>query len=152
MKDVHFSSQRLNWRTPKALYDLLDKEFNFDYDPCPPDHKVDTLKIEWGNSNFVNPPYGKEIGAFIAKGYEQWQKGKTVVLLIPSRTDTSWWHDYCMDADEVRFIRGRLKFDDQDGYAPFPSAVVIFRGETADKSPKKYILTYEDIYADINSM
>jgi hypothetical protein len=149
---VHFSSQRLDWKTPKAVYQVLDAEFNFDFDPSPADNNfdyrrnggqellplidedklpgpvVDGLAIEWGGANFVNPPYGGELPKWIAKGYEEWQKGKTVVFLVPSRTDTRWWHDFCMKANEIRFIRGRLKFDDQPNSAPFPSALVIFRG------------------------
>lgn len=87
---------------------------------------LDGLSSEWGKVNFVNPPYGNEIGKWIKKGYEEWQKGKTVVFLIPSRTDTRWWHEYVMKATEIRFIKGRLKFDDQKNPAPFPSAIVIF--------------------------
>lgn len=124
---IHFSSQRLDWKTPKAVYQILDAEFSFDHDPCPPNFVVDGLTSDWGGSNYVNPPYGREIGAWFAKGYAEYQKGKTVVFLIPSRTDTRWWHDYCMKATEIRFIKGRLKFDDQPNPAPFPSAIVIFR-------------------------
>ena len=80
-----------------------------------------------GVSCFVNPPYGTEIGKWIKKGYEQYLKGKTVVFLIPSRTDTRWWHEYVMKAKEIRFIKGRLKFDDQENSAPFPSAIVVFK-------------------------
>jgi site-specific DNA-methyltransferase (adenine-specific) len=122
-----FSSQRLDWKTPEALYRELWWEFHFDFDPCPPNHKFDGLKIEWKERNFVNPPYGREIGKWIKKGYEESQKGKLVVMLIPSRTDTIWWHDYVMKATEIRFIRGRLKFDDQKSSAPFPSAIIIFK-------------------------
>lgn len=123
---VHFSSQRLDWRTPKAVYQILDAEFGFDHDPCPVKPKVDGLESEWGKVNYVNPPYGREIGKWIKKGYEESKKGKTVVFLIPSRTDTRWWHDYIMKAKEIRFIKGRLKFDDQKNSAPFPSAIVIY--------------------------
>jgi len=119
---------RLDWRTPKKLYEELDKEFNFDFDPCPVNPAFDGLEIEWGERNFVNPPYGREIGKWVKKGYEESRKGKLVVFLIPSRTDTRWWHDYIMKADEIRFIRGRLKFDEYNNSAPFPSAVVIFNG------------------------
>lgn len=124
---VHFSSQRMDWKTPKAVYQVLDAEFRFDHDPCPPNYTVDGLTSEWGMSNFVNPPYGRELAKWIQKGYEEWNKGKTVVLLIPSRTDTRAWHEYCMKATEIRFIKGRLKFDDQPNPAPFPSAIIIFR-------------------------
>lgn len=123
---VHFSSQRLDWKTPKAVYSVLDSEFQFDHDPCPSNPKIDGLTSEWGQRNFVNPPYGRELPKWVKKGYEEYQKGKTVVFLIPSRTDTRWWHDYCMKG-EIRFIKGRLKFDDQKNSAPFPSAIVIFR-------------------------
>lgn len=127
--NVHFSSQRLDWQTPKVVYQLLHAEFSFDHDPCPADWdgKVDGLTSEWGNSNFVNPPYGRELPKWVAKGYKEQQKGKTVVFLIPSRTDTRWWHEYIMKADEIRFIQGRLKFDGYTTSAPFPSVIVIFK-------------------------
>lgn len=124
--NVHFSSQRLDWQTPKAVYQILDAEFSFDHDPCPPNFKIDGLTSEWGGSNYVNPPYGREIGAWLAKGYAEFKKGKTVVFLIPSRTDTKWWHDFCMKADQIRFIKGRLNFDGHKNSAPFPSAIVVF--------------------------
>ena len=118
---------RLNWATPSNIYDELNNEFNFDYDPCPLNPKFDGLHSEWGKSNFVNPPYGRQIGKWIKKGFEEWHKCKTVVFLIPSRTDTIWWHDYCMMATEIRFIKGRLHFDSHKNSAPFPSAIVIFK-------------------------
>ena len=122
-----FTSLRADWKTPRALYQALDAEFDFDYDPCPAKPKVDGLTSDWGNVNFVNPPYGKEITKWIEKGYEENLKGNIVVFLLPSRTDTKWWHEYIMKADEIRFIRGRLKFDDQKNPAPFPSAIAVFR-------------------------
>lgn len=121
-----FSSIRMDWKTPKAFYQALNSEFNFDHDPCPPQYSIDGLTSEWGSVNFVNPPYGSALPKWIKKAFEEYQKGKTVVLLIPSRTDTRWWHEYCMKAQEIRFIKGRLRFDDQKNNAPFPSAVVIF--------------------------
>lgn len=125
--NVHFSSQRLDWQTPKVVYEILDAEFHFDFDPCPHDPTFDGLNVSWGNSNFVNPPYGREIGKWLKKGYEESQQGKTVVFLIPSRTDTRWWHDYVMKAQEIRFIKGRLKFGNATNSAPFPSAIIVFR-------------------------
>lgn len=124
---VHFSAARDNWKTPKAFYEALDQEFRFDFDPCPPMPSFDGLTVEWGCSNFVNPPYGNVISKWLAKGFEQAKLGKLSVFLIPSRTDTKWWHSYCMQADEIRFIKGRLKFDDQPNPAPFPSALVIIK-------------------------
>jgi site-specific DNA-methyltransferase (adenine-specific) len=111
---------------PKGVYQTLDAEFRFDFDPCPVDPDFNGLEIEWGQSNFVNPPYGKHIRNWVRKAYYESLKGKTVVMLVASRTDTNWWHDYIMKADSIRFIRGRLYFDDGDGRAPFPSAIVIF--------------------------
>lgn len=134
MTSVHFSSQRMDWQTPKAVYDELDAEFGFTHDPCPPVSedefwRVDGLASDWGTSNFVNPPYGGEIGKWVAKAYQQWQMGRTVVLLIPSRTDTIWWHEFVMKATEIRFIKGRLKFGGATTSAPFPSAVIVFQGD-----------------------
>ncbi len=125
---VHFTACRDNWKTPKAFYKALDAEFNFDHDPCPANPKFDGLTTPWGKRNFVNPPYGRVIGKWLAKAVVEQSHGNTSVFLIPSRTDTAWWHDYCMNANEIRFVRGRLCFDDQPNPAPFPSAVVIFRG------------------------
>ena len=122
-----FSSLRTDWKTPRALYQALDAEFHFDHDPCPSAPIFDGLKTDWGKVNFVNPPYGSEIGKWIEKGYEEFLEGKTVVFLIPSRTDTSWWHKYILKAEEIRFIKGRLRFDDQKSSAPFPSAIVVFK-------------------------
>lgn len=126
---VHFSSAHDNWSTPQDLYESLNKEFEFDYDPCPlnPNPQVDGLLAEWGRCSFVNPPYSS-LGEWVKKSYLESKKGKTVVMLIPSRTDTVAWHDYVMRSSEIRFIRGRLKFGGSSNYAPFPSAVVVFRG------------------------
>jgi site-specific DNA-methyltransferase (adenine-specific) len=121
-----FSSARSHWSTPKELYLELNKEFHFDDDPCPL-HGTGGLDRDWGRSTFVNPPYGREITAWLKKAHEESLKGKTIVCLVPSRTDTRWWHDYCMRAVEIRFLRGRLKFGESKNSAPFPSAVVIFK-------------------------
>jgi len=123
-----YTSNRHDWRTPQALYERLDREFLFDFDPCPVDPDFDGLAVEWGERNYVNPPYGREIVKWCAKAHEEVCKGKLVVMLVPARTDTHWWHDYIMLADEVRLIKGRLKFDDGAGSAPFPSAVAVFWG------------------------
>jgi phage N-6-adenine-methyltransferase len=125
---VMFSSANDSWKTPSDVYDKLNEEFAFDFDPCPlndnPD--VDGLCIDWGKSNFVNPPYST-IKDWCKKAYDEYQKGKIVVMLIPSRTDTKYWHDYIMKATEIRFIKGRLKFGNATNSAPFPSAVIIFK-------------------------
>jgi phage N-6-adenine-methyltransferase len=123
---VHFSSATDIWSTPKEVYQILDAEFGFDFDPCPLNPQFDGLEIEWGSCNFVNPPYS-ELGKWIKKAYEEFKKNKTVVMLIPSRTDTKAWHDFVMKAAEIRFIKGRLKFGDAKNNTPFPSAIVIFK-------------------------
>ena len=100
-----------HWATPKELYNELNNEFNFDFDPCPLQSNFDGLIIEWGKSNFVNPPYSKgNKSAFIKKGYEEWKKGKTVVFLIPACTDTVDFHKYLYPNAELRFLKGRPKF------------------------------------------
>ena len=124
---VHFMAVRDTWKTPKAVYQTLDSEFQFDFDPCPSKPTFDGLTVEWGQRNFVNPPYGNAIGLWLDKAFVERDKGKLSVFLIPSRTDTRWWHKYCMSADEIRFIKGRLKFDDQQNCAPFPSAVIVIK-------------------------
>ena len=115
-----------HWATPKWLYDELNKEFNFNDDPCPLYSKGGGLNRSWNERVYLNPPYGREIEKWIRKAYNESLQGKLVVMLLPSRTDTRWWHDYCMKADEIRFIKGRLKFGDSKNSAPFPSCIVIF--------------------------
>ena len=129
---VMFSSASGNWITPPDFYKKLDEEFHFDFDPCPyPLPAWDGLQVDWGQRNYVNPPYGREISKWIWKAHEEWCQGKTVVMLLPARTDTKWFHHWIVNQAEIRFIRGRLKFLSPDGKvmnsAPFPSMVVIFR-------------------------
>jgi len=125
---VMFSSTTDHWTTPEDVFNALNKEFMFDFDPCPLHAKQNGLVIEWGGVNFVNPPYS-QISAWCKKSYEESLKGKIVVMLIPSRTDTRWWHNYIMKAREIRFIKGRLRFGDAKNSAPFPSAIVIFKNQ-----------------------
>jgi hypothetical protein len=122
-----FSSQKQNWQTPEIFYRELNKEFRFDFDPCPIDPQFDGLSVEWKGSNFVNPPYN-QIAKWLLKGVEEWKKGRTIVFLIPSRTDTRWWHEYVMQANEIRFVKGRLKFGGAKNSAPFPSAIIVYKG------------------------
>jgi site-specific DNA-methyltransferase (adenine-specific) len=100
------------WMTPDEVYLPLHQEFNFDHDPCPIDWKPgdqDGLTTEWGQSNFVNPPYSK-VAKWIEKAHKEWKKGKTVVMLINAITDTKAFHDYIYNQAEIRFIKGRIKF------------------------------------------
>ncbi len=133
---VHFSSETDQWATPQDFFDKLNAEFGFNTDVCADatnhtcEHyftkEMDGLAQKWTGVCWMNPPYGREIGKWMRKAYESSLEGATVVCLVPSRTDTAWWHDYAAKG-EVRFIRGRLKFGDGKGSAPFPSAVVIFK-------------------------
>ena len=123
--NVHFSSQSVHWATPQALYELLDKEFHFTLDPCPLlEPTLDCLRSWAGERVFCNPPYGPRIGDYLVKARE----ADCAIYLLPARTDTQWFHRYCLQADEIRFIKGRLKFGEAKNYAPFPSMLVIYQG------------------------
>jgi site-specific DNA-methyltransferase (adenine-specific) len=134
------SSKTDEWETPQWLFDELDAEFHFTIDSCATKQnakckryftkKEDGLSVDWkrGEVIFMNPPYGREIRKWVKKAfYESEYCRNTIVCLLPSRTDTKWWHEYCMQADEIRYIKGRLKFSNSNNSAPFPSAIVIFR-------------------------
>ena len=134
-----FSSKSTEWETPKEFYAKLAHRFNFTLDPCCSEESrkcesyfteaEDGLSQSWaGHTVFMNPPYGREISKWIKKAYDESRKANTtVVCLIPSRTDTRYWHEYCMKAHELYFIKGRLKFGESKNSAPFPSAVVVFK-------------------------
>ena len=131
---VLFSSKNENWETPIQFFQALDDEFHFDLDVCalPENAKCtryytpedDGLTQPWNGTCWCNPPYGRKIAAWVKKAAES---GTTVVMLLPARTDTKWFHEYIYGKAEVRFIRGRLKFGGAVNSAPFPSMVVIFR-------------------------
>lgn len=101
-----------HWATPKALYEELHAEFKFDFDPCPLHSQFDGLIIEWGKSNFVNPPYSRKLKeAFINKAVSESKKGKLCVCLLPVSTSTALFHDVIKpNAKEIRFIKGRVRF------------------------------------------
>lgn len=142
MNSALLSSNNMNWCTPQDFFEELDGEFNFVLDAAATDRSAkcglyftpenDALSQSWdfGGAVFCNPPYGRSIGHWVRKAYEESLKGITVVLLIPARTDTSYFHDYIYEKAEIRFVRGRLHFTDEDGNAfapaPFPSMVVIY--------------------------
>jgi phage N-6-adenine-methyltransferase len=123
------------WETPPDFFAALDREFAFTLDAAASSDNAKCLiyydnfglDLPWEGIVWCNPPYGTKIGKWVAKGYREAQKGSTVVMLIPSRTDTAWWHDYCMKAAEIRLVRGRLRFSGATINAPFPSAVIVFR-------------------------
>lgn len=137
--EVMFSSKTDMWATPQDFFDQLNTEFSFDIDVCasPENAKCNTyftkeqdgLSQSWGNTIcWCNPPYGREIGKWVQKAnISSKNEGSTVVMLLPARTDTKWFHEYIYNQAEIRFIKGRLKFGGAVNSAPFPSMVVVFR-------------------------
>jgi len=125
------------WSTPQEFFDKYNEKFDFKTDVCasPENAKcsvfyteqMDGLAQSWQGSCWMNPPYGRAIKLWMRKAYESSLAGATVVCLVPARTDTAWWHDYAIKGD-IEFIRGRLKFGGDKNSAPFPSAVVVFKG------------------------
>ena len=122
------------------MFLALKKEFDFQVDVCATsenakcevyfDKSVDGLKREWSPFRcWMNPPYGRNIGAWMKKAFEESQRGALVVCLIPSRTDTKWWHKWAMKAAEIRFVSGRINFSNSKQSAPFPSCIVIYYSE-----------------------
>jgi site-specific DNA-methyltransferase (adenine-specific) len=101
-----------HWATPKELYNNLKKEFNFDFDPCPLNSDFNGLIIEWGKSNFINPPYSRKLKEdFVIKSIEESKKGKLCVMLLPVSTSTKLFHKIILpNAKEIRFLEGRVKF------------------------------------------
>ena len=143
MNKALLSSKNMCWCTPQDFFDKLNEEFSFTLDAAATDKtakcplyftpETDGLKSSWkvagGGTVFCNPPYGREIGKWVQKAYEEAQAGTPIVLLIPARTDTSYFHDFIYHKAEIRFIKGRLKFGGCKDAAPFPSMVVIFGKE-----------------------
>jgi phage N-6-adenine-methyltransferase len=136
-----YTSNTDNWETPANTFNELNKEFNFNLDVCASSDnakckkyftkEINGLNQKWEGNCFMNPPYGKEIYKWIEKAYNSSLQGLTVVCLLPARTDTKWFHNYCIKG-EIRFIKGRLKFGDSKNSAPFPSMIVIFRKKEAE--------------------
>ena len=140
--EVLLSSKKMDWATPQDFFDKLNEEFYFTLDPCADDfnHKCekyyteaqDGLQQDWsGEKVFCNPPYGRDVPKWVKKCYDETHTGDCLVavMLLHARTDTRWFHDYIYHkADEVRFVKGRLRFGGQTTNAPFPSMVVVFWG------------------------
>ena len=123
-----FSSANDDWGTPENVYKSLDAEFHFDFDPCPLKDNLAFVQ-SWGKRAFINPPYS-DIRRFLEKALNEIsnKRCEVAVFLLPSRTDTKWWHELVMVyAKEIRFIKGRLKFGDSKNSAPFPSCVVVMK-------------------------
>lgn len=132
-KALHKARGYDEWRTPRKIFDELNKEFHFELDPCATSKnhltefwipkKIDGLSVPWSWNAFMNPPF-HQVHLWIKKAYEESQKGITVVCLVPARVDTQWWFDYALKG-EIRWIRGRIKYDGKTN-APFASCLVIF--------------------------
>jgi len=157
------SSKTNEWETPQWLFDELNKEFGFTLDPCSNGNhkcskfytiKEDGLIQDWSKEIvFMNPPYGGHTGDWLKKALDESLKGSTIVCLIVSATDRTYWHDYIFPfAKQIRFIRGRLKFGNSINSAPFPSALVIFSPNEFEerivytklkKVPKELLLSHE---------
>ena len=139
LQKAMISSKTNEWETPQDLFDELNKEFQFTLDPCATLRnakcskyytiKENGLEQDWSKDVvFMNPPYGGHTGSWIKKAFEESKGGATVICLIVSSTDRSYWHDYILPhASEIRFLRGRIKFGEAKSTAPFASAVVIFK-------------------------
>lgn len=131
-REVLFKSQTVEWPTPVAVYDALNAEFEFNFDPCPlggTDDGLATLFCSWaGKRVFCNPPYGPGMEKWLQRGLE----AAVAVFLIPARTDTRWFHEWVLPfAKEVRFIKGRLKFGNATTGAPFPSMLVVYESDNS---------------------
>lgn len=141
-RSVMFSSRTDLWETPQEFFDKLNEEFHFTLDVCalPENAKCaryytpeqDGLTQPWNGVCWCNPPYGRQIGAWVRRAYLSSLDGNTVVMLLPARTDTKWFHDWIYEKAEIRFLRGRLKFGGCKNSAPFPSMVVVFRPNGGD--------------------
>jgi len=154
--DVLFSSADMCWQTPWWLFNELNAEYRFNLDAAATAGSAlcyrylgpgsrwgkDALAMDrWpGVSIWLNPPYGRGVGRWVRKAYEESRGagGKVVVVLVMARTDTRWWHDYAMKASRIMFVRGRLKFrqgEEEGGPAPAPSVVLVFRDDGAGEGP-----------------
>ena len=149
MNSALLSSKNMNWCTPQDFYECLDNEFHFALDAAATDKppkcrlyytpETDGLaqSCHAGGPVFCNPPNGRRTGKWVRKSFEEAQAGFPIVLLIPARTDTAWFHDYIYGKAEIRFLRGRLRFTDEDGNAadpaPFPSMVVVYNGKRSEQ-------------------
>lgn len=142
---VHYSSATAEWSTPQDFFNKVGERFNFALDVCANANNNKTEKYysqyedglvqDWvmdsaieGGDVWMNPPYGRTIQKWVKKAYESSLEGATVVCLLPARTSTRWFHDYCLKG-EVEFVRGRLKFGGAKHNAPFPCMLVVFEGK-----------------------
>ena len=151
--DALFSSKDQSWAPPAWLFDRLNADHHFDLDAaateattlCPsfigPEQDALTMENWPGKRVWLNPPYGRQVGHFVAKAKEQAALGKLVVVLIFARTDTRWWHDHAMNAQDIYLVKGRLRFTKsgkEQGAAPAPSAILVFNGKTLPEACPRF--------------
>ena len=154
--DKKFDSAKQDWETPQSLFDKLNSEFHFDIDLAADinnakcknflSKKDDALNAHWSGVCWLNPPYGNtarnKISAWVEKAHRESQKHNCiVVMLVPARTNTKWWHKYCMVASEVRFICGRPKFGKAIHGLPQPLAIIVFKKDIAETIFSSFALT-----------
>ena len=133
---VMYSSKTDKWATPQYFFDDMNRKYKFEVDVCANKQnakcskyyteKQDGLKQKWEGTCWCNPPYGRTIGLWLEKAYNSSIMGALVVCLVPSRTDTKWWHNWALKG-EVEYLQGRLKFGDSKNSAPFASALITYR-------------------------
>lgn len=141
--DVHFSSAKDDWETPDDLFNELHERFNFTVDAAASHNNAklprywtkedDALSKSWSEERvWLNPPYGREIFAFMKKCHDEQRRApelppEIICALVPARTDTRWWHEHVIGGyADVKFIKGRLKFKGAKHSAPFPSALLLY--------------------------
>lgn len=148
-QDVAFRSDKDDWQTPKWLFEILNEHFEFEADVCANHENAlcdiyfteenSCLDKTWKSINFMNPPYSKSMIKFIEKAHDEWMNNNcTTVALVPSRTDTRWFHNFVYNKADIVFIKGRLKFEGTDklGSAPFPSMIAVWWGMPTIHSKK----------------
>ena len=147
MNKIHFSSKSDDWKTPVGLFNKLNTKYSFELDAAASEDNAKCLNFyteqdnallkDWSKdakSIFLNPPYGRQIHAFVKKAYEESLKGCVVVCLIPARVDTQWWYNYVRKATKIVFLTGRLKFSNSASGAPFPSCIIVFDNSCNEQS------------------
>ena len=134
-----FMSKKMDWETPNKLFDKLNHEFSFDIDVCATEENKkcnkyfsvddDGLSKQWSGICWMNPPYGREIKQWVRNAYQETivqENADKVVCLVPVRSDTKWWHEFIMNAKEIRFLNKRLSFEGSNNKAPFAACIVVF--------------------------
>ena len=156
--DVHYSSEKLDWETPRWLVDEARRLLGlncFHLDPaadalntkaiyyCGPgsEYSTDGLGEQWFGNVWLNPPYGRSIGRWVEKAAQEVECGNAVSVcaLLPARPDTKWWHDHVSRASLVLLLKGRVKFEGAKSSAPFPSALVVWERQ-AVPTETRYVL------------